>query len=90
MGTLTSYLQQEFIRRSYPGWVCRHERRILPRHLEDFLGYAPRVDVLLERQDGTRRLWIEFEISRADPVANHTKFATAHLFEPQRDTDTFI
>lgn len=90
MGVLASYLQQEFIRRAYPGWVCRHERRILPQHIGNFLGYAPRVDVLLERQDGSRRLWIEFEISRADPVANHTKFATAHLFDPQRDTDTFI
>jgi hypothetical protein len=29
-------------------------------------------------------LWIEFEVSRADPVANHAKFATAHLFQPQR------
>jgi len=90
MGVLTFYLQQEFVRRSYPGWFCRHEIGILPKHLADFLGYAPRVDVLLERQDGSRRLWIEFEISRADPVANHAKFATAHLFEPQQETDSFI
>lgn len=90
MGILTSYLQQEFIRRSFPGWVCRHESSVLPRNLEILLGYAPRVDVLLERQDGSRRLWIEFEISRADPVANHAKFATAHLFERQRGTDAFI
>jgi hypothetical protein len=90
MGILKSYLQQEFIRKSFPGWVCRRERRVLSQPLEDFLGYAPRVDVLLERHDGSRRLWIEFEISRADPVANHAKFATTHLFEPQQDTDTFI
>jgi hypothetical protein len=90
MPVLAFYLQQEFIRRAYPGWVCRRETHILPEHIENFLGYAPRVDVLLERQDGSRRLWIEFEISRADPVANHTKFATAHLFEPQKNTDTFI
>lgn len=54
------------------------------------LGYAPRADVLIEQEDGTRRLWIEFEVSRADPVANHAKFATSHLFEPQPATDTFI
>ncbi|MUG97920.1 hypothetical protein F7734_38665 [Scytonema sp. UIC 10036] len=90
MGVLTSYLQQEFIRKSAPGWLCHHERGVLPKHLAEFLGYAPRVDVLLERDDGSRRLWIEFEISRADPVANHAKFATAHLFEPQLETDTFI
>jgi hypothetical protein len=88
MGVLTSYLQQEFVRRAYPGWVCRHESAILPKDLKNFLGYDPRVDVLLERQDGSRRLWIEFEISRADPVANHAKFATAHLFKPQQETDS--
>jgi len=54
------------------------------------LGFAPRADVLLARKDGSRRLWIEFEVSRADPVANHAKFAAAHLFEPQPDTDAFI
>ncbi|HUM68180.1 MAG TPA: hypothetical protein PLK31_04970 [Chloroflexota bacterium] len=54
------------------------------------LGFSPRADVLLEREDGTRRLWIEFEISRADPVANHAKFATTQLFQPQTAQDVFI
>ena len=58
--------------------------------LEALLGYRPRVDVLLEREDGSRRLWIEFEVSRADPVANHAKFATAHLFQPQAEADSFL
>lgn len=49
-----------------------------------------RVNVSLERDDGQRRLWIEFEVSRADPVANHAKFATAHLFQPQRSRETFV
>jgi hypothetical protein len=39
-------------------------------------------------QYGSRRLWIEFEISRADPVANHAKFATAQLFQPLPVTHT--
>lgn len=39
---------------------------------------------------GTARVWIEFEVSRADPVANHAKFATANLFEPRPHTDTFV
>jgi len=46
--------------------------------------------VLLTRLDDNRRLWIEFEISRADPVANHAKFATGHLFRPVLPTDTFV
>ena len=58
--------------------------------LERMLGFAPRADVLLSRADGSTRLWIEFEISRADPVANHAKFATAHLFEPRTSGDTFV
>lgn len=48
------------------------------------------MDVLLARRDGSRRLWVEFEVSRADPVANHAKFATAHLFRPQSDVDVFL
>jgi hypothetical protein len=40
--------------------------------------------------DRKRRLWIEFEVSRADPVANQVKFATAHLFAPQPETDSFV
>ena len=54
------------------------------------LGYSARADILLTRDDGTRRIWIEFEVSRADPVANHAKFATSHLFEPQPKTDAFV
>jgi hypothetical protein len=58
--------------------------------LEALLGYAPRADVVLTQEDGTQRLWIEFEVSRADPVANHAKFATAHLFQPQATGDVFV
>ncbi len=59
-------------------------------HWQATLGYSARADVLLTRNDGSRRIWIEFEVSRADPVANHAKFATSHLFEPQPKTDTFV
>lgn len=61
------------------GWTCRYEARVLTAHFESSLGYSPRADVCLENEDTSRRLWIEFEISRADLVANHAKFATAHL-----------
>ena len=33
---------------------------------------------------------LSIEVSRADPVANHAKFATGHLFQPQLPTDVFI
>ena len=90
MGSLTTFLQREFVNNCPPGWNCRHEIRLLTSEQEKFLGYSPRVDVLLEREDHSQRLWIEFEVSRADPVANHTKFATAHLFQPQSNADTFV
>ena len=35
------------------------------------LGYAPQADILLLERKTGHRLWVELEISRADPVANH-------------------
>src|SRR5204862_2638977 len=90
MGTLTTYLQSRFVSVCPAGWSCRHEVSILGRELEDLLGFSSRVDLLFEKLDGSRRLWIEFEVSRADPVANHAKFAAAHLFNPQGPTDAFV
>lgn len=90
MGTLTSFLQGEFERLCPSDWVCRREVRLLPPSLERALGYSPRSDILLEHRAGHERLWVEFEVSRADPVANHAKFATAHMFLPQATTDAFV
>jgi hypothetical protein len=90
MGRLTSFLQTEFSRQIPTGWSCRSEVQVLPEELSDILGYSSRADVLLEREEDHRKLWIEFEISRADPVANHAKFATTHLFQAQQPNDAFI
>lgn len=90
MGNLATFLQRSFSDNCPSGWICRREVWLLPPDLEQFLGYSSRADVVLEREDGARRLWIEFEISRADPVANHAKFATAHLFQPQLENDCFV
>lgn len=90
MGQLARYLQDQFVARTPRGWRCETEARVLDARFERLLGYAPQADVLLASTDGLHRLWIEFEVSRADPVANHAKFATAHLFQPQRSTDTFV
>ena len=89
MGQLAPYLQQQFQTHCPPGWRAQAEVPLLSDTLRQLLGYAPQVDVLLAHEDGSR-LWIEFEISRADPVANHAKFATAHLFQPQPQTDVFL
>src|SRR5687767_14813347 len=89
-GLLARYLQEQFRSRCPEGWRCTAERPLLDARDRALLGYDPRADVLLERADGTRRLWIEFEISRADPAANHAKFATAHLFRPWGASDAFV
>src|SRR5271165_3493075 len=90
MGTLAAYLQETFVRLCPQDWVCEREVPVLEPRLAKLFGYAPKADVVLQRSDGSRKLWIEFEVSRADPVANHAKFATAHLFQPQLASETFI
>jgi hypothetical protein len=90
LGSLAGFLQSEFRTICPKDWHCHSEVHVLSPPFRKLLGYSPRADVLLERKDGTRRLWIEFEVSRADPVANHAKFATSHLFEAQLQTDCFI
>jgi hypothetical protein len=90
MGSLTTFLQQEFARQCPAGWRARHEGRLLPHSLERLLGYSARADVVLERLDASLSLWIEFEVSRADPVANHAKFATSHLFQRQQPRERFL
>jgi len=82
MGQLANFLQESFVVQPPLGWSCHRELRVLSSDFEQLLGYSPRADVCLETIDASRRIWIEFEISRADPVANHAKFATAHLFKP--------
>jgi hypothetical protein len=88
--SLTVLLQESFALGAPPGWQCSREVSFLSKDLEARLGFAPRADVLLENHALGRRLWIEFEISRADPVANHMKFAVGHLFFPQPAGDAFI
>jgi hypothetical protein len=90
VGTLTPFLQREFKRHAPPGWECSSEESLLPDELTSLLGYRPRADVVLSDPSSQSRIWIEFEVSRADPVANHAKFATAHLYAPQPPSDHFV
>lgn len=89
MGTLPGYLQQVFAKACPPDWSTRAEVALLSDDLATLLGYRPQADLLLTHTSG-QRIWIEFEVSRADPVANHAKFATAHLFQPQPASDRFL
>ena len=90
MGNLTLYLQKAFRENCPPGWECFSEKTLLDGYEKAILGYSPRADVLFVKRDGSMRMWIEFEVSRADPVANHAKFATTHIFFPWLETDVFL
>lgn len=90
MGNLAAFLQSEFSKHLPNGWRCQSEVPVLSKELVDILGYSSRADVLLESEKGSKKLWIEFEVSRADPVANHAKFAASHLFKPQESDHIFI
>lgn len=90
MANLATHLRLQFSEHCPHGWHTDHEVRFLSEQVGRLLGYAPQVDVLLERDDGSLRLWIEFELIRVDPVANHARFATAHLFKPQAGGDVFL
>jgi hypothetical protein len=88
--SLARFLQTSFAAEAPDGWQCSPEQRLLPSALERELGFSPRVDILLENPAQEKRIWIEFEISRADPAANHLKFAVGHLFHPVFADDTFL
>lgn len=90
MGSLTRHLQDRFALACPPGWSCAREVSLAQSATRPLLGFDPRADLMLERRDGTRRIWIEFEISRADPVANHAKFATTRFFDPGSPAEAFV
>jgi hypothetical protein len=90
MGSLTGYLQAAFAEAAPRGWVCRPEAPLVDKAATRRLGFEPRADLLMERADRSTRIWIEFEISRADPVANHAKFATARFLEGGPGQEVFV
>ena len=90
MGSLADYLADAFREHKPRGWECSTETDLLRPDMQHMLGFCPRTDVVLTRRDGSQRIFIELEVSRADPVANHTKHAVAHGFQPQETTETFV
>ena len=88
-GNLAKHLQAEMKRDPPRGWAyIDREKAVLHRDLSAALGYTPAADLVIESKATRQRIWIELEISRADPVANHAKFAVAHLVD--RFDGTFV
>lgn len=90
MGSLADYLADAFREHKPRGWDCSTETDLLRPDMQSMLGFCPRADVVLTRKDGSQRILIELEVSRADPVANHTKHAVAHGFQRQGPTETLV
>ena len=90
MGNLAKIFQEEILKMQPWGMNVYCESKLLSNELEKTLGFSPKVDLLLENNDQTIRYWIEFEISRADPVANHTKFVTSFFFQPMAADNIFV
>jgi hypothetical protein len=90
MAALTRWLQSRFAAHCPSGWQCRAEAPLVNEAASLRLGFGARADILLEREGDGRRIWVEFEVSRADPVANHAKFATVRFFERMPADDVFV
>jgi hypothetical protein len=76
-GQLASYLVEGFTQALPSGWQGEPEFLLLSKAQAKRLGYMPRADLVLHAPDG-RKVALEFEISRADPVANQAKLLVAY------------
>jgi hypothetical protein len=87
---LAEALQHRWVERPPAGWTASREVALLDRAEARILGYQPKADLMLQHLESSRRVWIELEISRADPVANPVKFGSAHLLKPLPPSDSFV
>ncbi len=86
-GILAKHLQRVMLDATPRGWrAVGRERQLLSPAQARTLGYRPAVDLVVESTGTGRRIWVELEISRADPVANHAKFAVLHTLRPMEGT----
>jgi hypothetical protein len=83
-------LQRRWVESPPAGWVASREVRLISAEEGRMLGYQPTVDLMLRNEVSDARVWIEVEISRADPAANHMKFGSAHLLNPLPARDAFV
>lgn len=89
MGELAAALAREFQRRCPATWTCAREASILDERLAERYGFQPRADVVFTGAGG-RRIVVELEISRADPVANQVKFLIARNAGALRADDVLV
>lgn len=83
-------LQRRWVENPPAGWAASREVGVISRTESRMLGYQPKADLMLQNAMTRQRIWIELEVSRADPAANHMKFGSAHLLNPLPASDAFI
>jgi hypothetical protein len=83
-------LQRRWVEHPPAGWAASREVRLISADEGRMLGYQPTVDLMLRNVESRQRVWIEVEVSRADPAANHMKFGSAHLLHPLPACDAFV
>jgi len=87
MPNLARHLARTMLATTPRGWrAIGTELPLLPRDVSKRLGYRPAADLVVESTRTGQRLWVELEISRADPVANHAKFAVLYDLAPLEGT----
>lgn len=87
---LAETLQKRWEKDPPPGWIAKREVAVITAAGARILGYQPKADLLLCSKDSNQRIWIELEVSRADPAANHIKFGSAHMLDPLPSSDAFV
>lgn len=87
---LASELQRRWVDQPPSGWLASREVAVLSPERGRMLGYLPKADLMLRNSGTSQRVWIELEISRADPSANQVKFGSAHLLDPLPPGDSFV
>lgn len=83
-------LQRRWVDEPPAGWTASREVGVISAVEARMLGYQPKADLMLQNTSTSQRVWIELEISRADPAANHVKFGSAHLMNPLPAGDAFV
>ncbi len=88
-GKLAPYLAEAFRAHARGRWKGSTEYALLDATLARRLAMRPRADLLLTAQDASRT-FVEFEVSRADPVANQVKFLVAAQAGAFGDRDVLV
>lgn len=88
MGSLALRLAEAFVRAAPSHWRCEPEAHLLPPELRLRAGFDVRSDLLLYGPQD-ERIVLEFEVSRADPIANPAKYLLAQALGGLRPTDGF-